>query len=68
MPARQRIFQSLARKRDQPIPMVRLKRVQLTDNAILILDVRKQRHPAELVRQRLPIRHLCDGTQNRSKY
>jgi hypothetical protein len=27
MPARQRILQSLARKRDQPIPMVRLKRV-----------------------------------------
>jgi hypothetical protein len=30
----------------------------LTDNVILIFDVRKQRHPAEPVRQRLPIRAM----------
>ena len=40
----------------------------LDANAIFILEVRKQRSPAQLGHQRLTVCHLCGGTQNRFKY
>ena len=40
----------------------------LDANLIFILKVRKEGNLAEQVHHRLGVRHLCDGSQNRSRY
>jgi hypothetical protein len=40
----------------------------LDANLIFILEVRKEGNLAEQVHHRLGVRHLCDGSQNRSRY
>ena len=40
----------------------------LDANLIFILQVRKEGNLAEQVHHRLGVRHLCDGSQNRSRY